>query len=122
MTDIAGLVERLEAATEGSRELDGEIAAAFNQVPPQYQKRSASQTYLWSDGRPGLHARSWTPPNYSTSADAAMAFAQQQTGSWWSPLRTAVEVIGRTTLPVSYLPRFILIALLKALEQKATAP
>lgn len=79
------LIERLEAAEEGSRELDAEIALAIR-APQEYFSRFDKDTdgYPWpgwsdvdgpecyDDAIWGGGGRGWTAPQYTTSIDAAL--------------------------------------------------
>lgn len=72
MSDLSQLIERVEAATEGSRELDGSIYIAVN-IPPEKVGRIDQLDGCvgwWPKGAPYVSAIE-VPP-YSTSIDAAL--------------------------------------------------
>lgn len=78
------LIARLEAAEVGSRELDGEICAALGEQPEWATKNHApTQPQLWTDGKPGLHAREWLCPRYTTSLDTGLALAERVLSGWY---------------------------------------
>lgn len=62
MTDLADIIAKLEQATEGSRELDAEIAAAT------WDGAQVSKTRPWLVTQHGINR---DPPRYTTSIDAA---------------------------------------------------
>lgn len=68
MTTLTSLIERIEAATKGSRELDGDICLALGWT---FQKmKGDSKPYYRRPGEVAYYLRS-EPPAYSTSIDAA---------------------------------------------------
>lgn len=69
MSNIAALIERLEQATEGSRELDGDIAETL-----ELQKNKAPRMHGIGGGAAfALSAgHCWIAPRYTTSIDAAL--------------------------------------------------
>lgn len=87
------LIEKLEAATEGSRERDAEIAIAVRwlkaasgqPIPewadtnfPRWRARADGHVEcVRSDGTPSAH---WEPPHFSRSLDAAMSLVPNE---WW---------------------------------------
>lgn len=71
------LLAKVQAATGANRWIDADLAALFSQVPERFHKRSERQPELWSDGGPGLNARTWTAPHYSQSIDAALALVEK---------------------------------------------
>lgn len=105
MTPLAALIERLEKAEAGSRELDAEIAVAvFETVStdddlvygkmPHKSDQCAPGTF-WIKSRSGLSLRTAEP--YTTSIDAALTLVpggwtvagihQTDGGTWWAELR-----------------------------------
>lgn len=87
MNDLTSLIDRIEAATEGSRELDGDIALLVG-WEPTHDRQS---TLKWSDTYPSCRERwigdrapfnNWRVPHYSTSIDAALTLLPE--GWWWS--------------------------------------
>ncbi|CAM2954927.1 hypothetical protein BDI01nite_22460 [Brevundimonas diminuta] len=83
--DLSALIARLEAAEVGSRELDGAICAALGEQPEWATKNHApTQPQLWTDGKPGLHAREWLCPRYTTSLDTGLALAERLPGWVWN--------------------------------------
>ena len=137
MTDIAGLIERLEAATGPDRELDAAIVAHFNNAsvrryPPQTDFGPGARWQFWSrDGAHFLGSESKFPvPPLTASLDAALALVERvRPGAWIEmsgprkylnipapvPNRWRVEVDERigwgSTLAIA-----LLIALLRTLE------
>lgn len=74
MTSLTSLIERIEAATEGSRELDGDICLAFGWT---FQKmKGDSKPYYRRPGETAYYLRS-PPPEYSTSCDAALSLLSE---------------------------------------------
>ena len=124
MTDIAGLVERLEAATGPDRELDLDLARAL--VPDVIVSRrnsddTANEPYTY-----------W---EYTGSIDAALSLVERKLPTDYHFFELSIghkrahceihdqriyDPIGTADAPTA--PLALLIALLKALEQKATAP
>lgn len=78
---LLALAERCEKADGPDRELDGDIAAALGEHPCWAPKRSGRQPELFSDGGPGLRARTWLAPKYTDSYDAAMSLVPR----WLTP-------------------------------------
>lgn len=100
---MSGLIERLEGAEKGSRELDREVARLFgwHRVEPRHARNKhggwiAPEDFigLYSDGSPkldGLHGTSIyrDPPAFTTSLDAALALAERVLPGWyWRAGRT----------------------------------
>jgi hypothetical protein len=73
MTDIAELIARLEAATEGSRELDEAIALTFGWTLDGQPTTAAP--YRWIAPKGGWHL---TPPLFTESVDAAMSLVPKR--------------------------------------------
>lgn len=67
------LIARLEAASEGSRELDGDIAEALALHPPDAPRMwgVVGNASFAIDG-----GRSWDAPRYTASLDAALTLIQ----------------------------------------------
>ena len=119
------LIERLEKAGEGSRELDGMLARHFgwHRVEPRFVRNKAGgwiapEDFLGvnSDGSPRLDSLRGTdihrdPPRLSQSLDAALALAERlgldvlaitneaveglAVSGWSSSLRTLVPELAR---------------------------
>ena len=147
MTDIAGLVERLEAAAGRDREIDGAIATwegwTFTKMKGDAQPywRKPGRTEYWDRDTNG-------PPPYTNSIDDALSLVERKLGldnettfmysfdfGWHASAHAPMAYTAALHLTVgtppnmvtvdaqaTTLPLAILIALLKALEQKATAP
>ena len=88
------LIARLERATEGSRELDAEIAVAVRSLDTEGDKslpKWAGKNYpIWRarpDGRvecvhtDGTGSLNWSPLHYTTSIDATLSLVPEG----WSP-------------------------------------
>jgi len=75
MTDLSGLIERVEAAGEGSRELDADIARAIGRIPP-HAGYAAMDDVAWDRGL------GYSVPAYTTSLDAAMTLKPSGEGHW----------------------------------------
>jgi hypothetical protein len=103
MTDIAGLIERLEKATEPDVFLDAAIRKALD-MP--------LEAPITSDC-----------PRYTASIDAALALAEKlHETHWYSILLDAVRAFGVAgTLGPDHLARYILIATLRALLSQEKA-
>ena len=89
-TDIAGLIERLEAATGPDQELDATIVAHLNNAsvrryPPQTDFGPGARWQFWSlDGAHFLGNESKFPvPPLTASLDAALALVERvRPGAW----------------------------------------
>ena len=109
MTDLNNLIAKLEAATEGSRALDAEIALAINAVPTGAQLHKDGITW-WLDNI-GVFA----PEDYTTSIDVALTLVPS--GERWEVgfCGAAVESSGGPIRSVHAEPAIALsIAALKA--------
>lgn len=82
MSEIAALIERLEKAEAGSRELDAEIAATLRMPPPDApawivdwdgpyvaHTRAGRVAVQHTNGETGVY---WSAPAFTTSIDAAL--------------------------------------------------
>ena len=93
---LSALIAKLEAATEGSRELDSEIALFLGW---KYEKRGNSTKAWWY--RPGIendYARSsdsyrhqWPNMSWSTSIDAALTLVPK---GWTRDVEATVPELG----------------------------
>lgn len=76
------VIERLEAASEGSRELDCQIAVAVDgyfEMPSRYGWEAPDYGYVDDEGarvEPG-HGGDQLVPRYTTSLDASLALAER---------------------------------------------
>jgi hypothetical protein len=83
---MTGIIERLESATEGSRELDAAIAVAVRSMVTasggQVPKWADENFPVWRVARAGVvevvhddghGSLNWHAPHYTTSLDAALA-------------------------------------------------
>ena len=70
MTALQELIARLEKATEGSRELDAEIAV----VSGEFLHGKVSKTRPWLVTQAGINRE---PPRYSASIDAALTLVPE---------------------------------------------
>ena len=90
------LIARLERATEGSRELDAEIAVAVRSLDTEGDKslpKWAGKNYpIWRarpDGRvecvhtDGTGSLNWSPLHYTTSIDAALSLVPEPKKLAW---------------------------------------
>lgn len=93
MTDLSALIDLLEKATEGSRELDARIAICADLVPPHEYGLAEEYEYAYEIvedyGKPFVQRRArdittgkisdnnfhgrYTPPPYTTSVDSALS-------------------------------------------------
>jgi hypothetical protein len=69
---LTSLIERIEAATEGSRELDGLIWKAICEKPGDVWANDVIDGDVWLRRDPIDHVAWEGPPAYSTSIDAAL--------------------------------------------------
>jgi hypothetical protein len=117
MDKLMELIERLEKATEGSRELDAEIGRAlgFNvEYFPVHEKWWMNREISSERGEHG------ELPRYTTSLDHAMSLVPE--GMWWKfSSRTKVAHIGHNkngtatdTAKAATAPLALCIAALKA--------
>ena len=77
------LLERLEVATEGSRELDAEIALHFKECDPEAWYDKTYDCMAWNEPRDygstvAYERCSWPLHNYTTSIDAALALVERK--------------------------------------------
>jgi hypothetical protein len=92
---MAELMTKLEQATEGSRELDAEIATAIRYMDPKAQEwmrrwenigpmpNWPGRIACWhSDGQVAVH---WDVPHYTTSLDAALTLVPE--GAEWNLIK-----------------------------------
>lgn len=98
--EIEALLERVKAATGPDRELDEAIRFYFDPVGSVYYSESSA---------------------YTASIDAALALVERMLpGRWAEILRTAMDDLWASTtgskMPMKLLPRFVIAALLTALE------
>lgn len=81
-------VDRLSAASVGSRALEGYVCLALGQQPEWATKHHAPrQPELWTDGGAGLRAKEWTCPRFTTSLDAALALAERVLPGWYAGMQ-----------------------------------
>lgn len=86
MSAISELIERVEKATTGSRELDAEIARALGLIP---------EGPGWTESSPGIWHKNlrwgrvnaefdgvYSPPSFTTSIDAALALVEAKLPGW----------------------------------------
>ena len=100
MSDLSSLIERVEAATEGSRELDGAICLAFGWT---HQKmKGDSKPYYRKPGETTYYMRS-TPPKYTTSIDDALTLLPEGYAVTnlmiWPEEPSSATVVGTTRRP-----------------------
>ena len=85
-TALDDLIARLEAASEGSRELDAEISAALHICPPQspdWLRNWDGPYVVFGLGRVAVqHSNcergvNWLAPNFTTSLDAALTLVPE---------------------------------------------
>jgi hypothetical protein len=102
------LIERLEKATGSDDALNVDLYAEFGEGYP-IARTIAERRVV---------------PDYTGSIDAAVALAERLVGArfggWWAILHDGVIEFGKTSKPSSDLPRFILLALLRALSAKGS--
>lgn len=95
MTDLAQLISRLEAASEGSRELDAAMFRAIGApLPDKFANLNLELTW-GPDGSAympvGEMQVRYEPPAYTTSIDAIVALIERKLPGWW------VQYLGQTT-------------------------
>jgi hypothetical protein len=83
MTSLTSLIERIEAATEGSRELDGGIWKAICEKPGDVWANDLIDGDVWLRRDPIDHVAWEGPPAYSTSIDAVRTLLPPTTECWW---------------------------------------
>jgi hypothetical protein len=129
MSEINALIEKLKVATGPDRRIDGDIAEALKQVPAWCTKRHHTQPELWSDGGPGLRAKTWLAEKYTDSIDAALALVERVLpGVDWSidrrdegdPEEWFDVTVGASFVQHRSAPLAILLSLLLALSQEET--
>lgn len=130
---MGDLIERLEAATAGSRELDGLLARRFgwHRVEPRHASNKhggwiAPEDFIGvqADGRPRLDSLHGTtiyrdPPGLTTSLDAALALAERvlDAVTALALLHAVIEGVGSNGWPSSRIPTLYCAAIL---AQRAT--
>ncbi|WP_374453776.1 hypothetical protein [Phenylobacterium sp.] len=124
MTDLAQMIAKLEAASEGSRELDVDIAIASGEwTPPYGAERDADRPDVWR--RSGVNY--WAQyAAYTTSLDAIVALIARKlpgVAGWSVALDTydnsaaLTDMAGETRGAVAKtLPLAACIAFLRALQ------
>lgn len=114
MTDYTDLIDRLRKATGPIRGLDIALAALWPDPPFNLTEKT-------------LRNRKPACPKFTASVDAALALVERvlpEKAQWWDILKSAMEQQGwegartRQRVTPETLPRFILIALLSALQHK----
>jgi hypothetical protein len=83
MTDLSELLERVRNAKGPDREIDGDIAQAF-EVAPSYLPRitDAGRSWLWAEFVEPDTWDTWEAPEYTASIDAALALVERVLPSW----------------------------------------
>lgn len=76
----ADLIQRLEAAEVGSRELDAEVFCLFYDEPDRRARATVGGGAIIYG--PGLEARVAEIPRYTTSLDAALALVERVLPEW----------------------------------------
>ena len=114
MTD--DLISRLEQAGPPCRELDAAIAVASGQyVPDRYSPGQFFATNAPTHSSCGI-------PNYTASIDAALTLATgeaiERVGGAIGILRWAIDMMREAGAGIDALPRFIVIAALRAQEDR----
>lgn len=86
--NIRGLIERIEAASEGSRELDAEIGRTCGWVQKSHSQWGIGAPHWWRDGRCQSEIIGWwhsqqaaSLPAFTFSLDAAITLVPQ--GMHW---------------------------------------
>ena len=77
MTDLTALIAKLEAAAEGSPELDAAIAEALALYPADHIKALHGGNYWSRSGDP--YDGMWHPPTWTRSIDAALTLVPDRT-------------------------------------------
>jgi hypothetical protein len=108
---LSEIIARVEAATEGSRELDWMIAEALNEVPP-HTIRSVGLDYDWwrkpgdfalwmATDSEGRSIKLWQPERRTSSLDAALTLVYGDGGG----LLLHLSDIGADGLPIATVTR-----------------
>lgn len=100
------LIERLEKATEGSRELDAEIAYHFVSLLPgvTMHKESVPGSDVFAFWKYGVcyNCSRWEP--FTTSLDAALTLVPSRLGIMWDvakyPGESAAAYVGQRDVPM----------------------
>ena len=77
---ITSLIEKLEEADVGSRELDVSLAWNSWVEPKLWASTTSKGVTVWKVERQGKRV---PLPNYTTSLDAALALAERVLPGWW---------------------------------------
>lgn len=104
---IAELIEKVEKATEGSRELDFALRLLMTDAPA-----GVATNYV------RIGDDSASTPTYTSSTDAALSLVELKVGAnWYSILLDAICAFGASgTLGPEHLARYVILALLRALN------
>lgn len=139
MSDLVSLIEQLEAAEEGSRELDGDIvevighhelarvqAAHLNQLRRHENRKGYAVVDRGEWSRTNPTRASWRAPNYTTSLDDAATLVPIKLGWMWDVACYGLEgaaFVGPRDCPVRQFhvgataPLALAIAALKARQE-----
>lgn len=126
--DITSLIEKLEGAEVGSRELDGLMAANLRDLSGEYAKQRWARewggpfaceggTVFLMHTDPIARGPNFQAPAYTTSLDAALALAERVVGeeAALSLLQDTIEGWNAASgLSVKNLPRLFCAAILRA--------
>lgn len=91
---LPDLIAKLEAASEGSRELDGQIALVLGLAPAgaQLHRSLDPARGWWVPGKGPFSGDFWLPPHYTTSINAALTLVPD--GQAYAVLVYASAAIG----------------------------
>jgi hypothetical protein len=123
--ELRALLARIEEATGADRAIDATLSVLFRIAPPDSQdwvhrwagEWRAEGGRVWLIHEDGSHGPNFRPRPWTESVDAALALVERLGEDPSQILSDAIEYLGTTGWSGSWLaalPRFIVIALLRA--------
>jgi hypothetical protein len=77
------LLERVKAATGPDREIDGDLAEAFDDAPSHLPRvTDVGRSWLWAEFVEPDSWETWEAPEYTASIDAALALVERVVPGW----------------------------------------
>jgi len=123
MSQLEELLERIRAAKGADREIDGDIAAAF-EIAPSHLPRvtDVGRSWLWADFVPPDDWETWEAPAFTASIDAALALVERVLPGWRLTLRQMSSQWRATMMDAGCSPGMTLMLGFSTAEFAPTAP